>query len=435
MLNIAIDIFATAVSAVGLILSIIASRVNHLVKKHFIVAFITMALYVLSNLVGLIFRGVPGNQSRAILYTVNFCEFLFPNILTMHMSRYLVEITISDEKKQKRLKRCFLAILILHILSLIVSQFTGLYYIIDENNFYVRSPLHPLSYVCSGLMMMADIGIILNSRKTLSMKQKVAFWAYLIAPILGILLQMQVYGINFVTVTVVMAAISMFVLIAMDQRERSIRAEMEKEIVKSSLLLGQISPHFIFNSLMTIQDLCYSDPSIAAKAIGDFAVYLRHNMEDLTNKETVSFEKELDFVREYISLEKTDPDRDFEVSYDLKATDFRIPTLTLQPIVENAVNYGALTCKEKKGEVRISTREENGYICIYVWNNYEGHRSVTEGQKKHRSIAIENVRSRLKYYCEGTFDIDIGETEATALIRMPSDKVKGEVEIADDHDR
>ena len=105
--------------------------------------------------------------------------------------------------------------------------------------------------------------------------------------------------------------------------------------------------------------------------------------------------------------------------------EFVMPTLTLQPVVENAINYGALTCKKQKGKVILKTRRENDQVVITVWNNFEGKRSVTEGQKKHRSIATENIRSRLKYFCEGTYEIDIRETDAIATIRLPMNKVMG----------
>ena len=80
MLNIVIDVFGVAISFVGFVSSIIASRINHMVKRYFITLFIFMMIYVLSNLLGLIFRGSVGSVYRIILYTANFCEFLSAEI-------------------------------------------------------------------------------------------------------------------------------------------------------------------------------------------------------------------------------------------------------------------------------------------------------------------------------------------------------------------
>ena len=267
----------------------------------------------------------------------------------------------------------------------------------------------------AGIMLLMDMKVILDNTGSLSKKQIVGFWAYLISPFIGIIIQAFVYGVDFLVASTVLAGMFMFMMMAFDQTERNIKAVVENETIKASLLLGQISPHFIFNSLMSIQDLCYTDPHIAADSIGDFAVYLRHNMEDLTINEMIPFEKELGFIREYVRLEKLDPDRDFDMEYDLEIKEFLIPTLTLQPVVENAINYGALTCKKEKGKVVLSTRRMNDQIVIRVWNNFEGKRSVTE----------ENIKSRLKYYCQGTYEIDIREEDAEARIILPMNEVMG----------
>ncbi len=422
MLNVAIDCFGAAVSLVGLLASIIASRINSLVKRYFIILFVCHLVYILSNLTALIFRG---SQYRAIVYIGNFGEFLCSALMAYFVSNYMVDITLKDEDKIRKYKKIFNILLAIHVITLLISQFTGLYYRIDENNIYHRSRLFPLSFVWSGIMLLMDMKVILDNTGSLSKKQIVGFWAYLISPFIGIIIQAFVYGLDFLVASTVLAGLFMFILVALDQTERNVQASIENENIKASLLLGQISPHFIFNSLMTIQDLCYTDSTLAADSIGDFAVYLRHNMEDLTINEMIPFEKELGFIKEYVRLEKLDPDRDFDMEYELEIKEFVMPTLTLQPVVENAINYGALTCKKQKGKVILKTRRENDQIVITVWNNFEGKRSVTEGQKKHRSIATENIRSRLKYFCEGTYEIDIRETDAIATIRLPMNKVMG----------
>ena len=425
MLNIAIDCFGAAISVVGLLASIIASRINQLVKRYFIILFAVHLVYILSNLTALLFRGVPGSFSRSVVYISNFGEFFCSAMLAYWVSHYMVDITLKDEVSIRRYKNVFNILMTIHTVILLISQFTGLYYTIDEFNVYHRNTMFPLSFLWAGIMLLMDMKVILDNTDSLSKKQIVGFWAYLISPFIGIIIQAFVYGVDFLVASTVLAGMFMFMMMAFDQTERNIKAIVENETIKASLLLGQISPHFIFNSLMSIQDLCYTDPQMAADSIGDFAVYLRHNMEDLTANEMIPFEKELGFIREYVRLEKLDPDRDFDMEYDLEIKEFLIPTLTLQPVVENAINYGALTCKKEKGKVVLSTRRMNDQIVIRVWNNFEGKRSVTEGQKKHRSIATENIKSRLKYYCQGTYEIDIREEDAEARIILPMNEVMG----------
>ena len=419
MLNMAIDIFAIAISIIGITAAVIASRVNKLVKRYFITIFIVDLLYVLSNFGGLVMKGGPGIGIRVGLYIANFGEFMFSELLAHITSIYLLDISIEDRESRVLMKLMVNALTLFHFMMLVISQFTGLYYSINENNYYVRSYWYPLSYLSSIVILVIDVVVLLEERKKLTAKQIVAFWLYLILPLVAIVLQMFTYGINFIVVAVVVAGFAMFILIMADQIERTYQIEVEIANTKASLLLGQISPHFIFNSLMSIQDLCYSEPEKAAKSIGDFAGYLRHNMEEMSSSAMIDFEKELEYIKEYVRLEKTDPDRNFDVEYDLEVSDFKVPTLTLQPIVENAINYGALTCYKEKGKVVLHTYEKDGEIVIDVWNNAEGKASRTSGQKKSRSVALENIKSRLDHYCKGYVKTDIGEKESTVSVHIP----------------
>lgn len=344
---------------------------------------------------------------------------MFSELLAHITSSYLLDISIEDRESRVLMKLMVNALTLFHFMMLVISQFTGLYYSINENNYYVRSYWYPLSYLSSIVILVIDVVVLLEERKKLTAKQIVAFWLYLILPLVAIVLQMFTYGINFIVVAVVVAGFAMFILIMADQIERTYQIEVEIANTKASLLLGQISPHFIFNSLMSIQDLCYSEPEKAAKSIGDFAGYLRHNMEEMSSSAMIDFEKELEYIKEYVRLEKTDPDRNFDVEYDLEVSDFKVPTLTLQPIVENAINYGALTCYKEKGKVVLHTYEKDGEIVIDVWNNAEGKASRTSGQKKSRSVALENIKSRLDHYCKGYVKTDIGEKESTVSVHIP----------------
>ena len=425
MLNISIDVFVFAIGVIGLITSLYNSRSDKTVEKHFIVIFIYMLLYVSSNLAGLLMRGMPGPTYRIALYFVNFCEFLFCTMLGHKVSVYMTDICIQDEKHDRDVRSLLNLLLVFQVVALLISQFTGLFYTINENNFYVRGIYYPLVYLMPALMFIIDIIVLRRTQKNLSGKLKTAFWMYLLLPFVAGVLQIRFYGINFLVMATVIGGVILFMLMVIDQSEKNLQNEIEMEKVKSNLLLGQMSPHFVFNSLMSIQDLCYDDPQTAAEGIGDFAVYLRKNMEDMTSKEMIPFEKEVDFIREYVSLEKLDPARQFTVNYDLEETDFVIPTLTLQPVVENAINYGALTMPQGKGEVDIFTSRKGDDIVITVRNNYEHTSSSTGGQRKHRGIALENLKTRLQYYCDGSFEINIYDDEAIAEIRLPYEKVKG----------
>ena len=124
--------------------------------------------------------------------------------------------------------------------------------------------------------------------------------------------------------------------------------EMEKialgaELAESriSTMMSQIRPHFIYNTLGSIEQLCELDPPKAGELVHDFAKYLRGNFGELDNPKPILMSQEMDHVRHYISIENVRfPDMTF--SFEMNSVDFHIPALTIQPIVENAIKHGLM---------------------------------------------------------------------------------------------
>ena len=195
------------------------------------------------------------------------------------------------------------------------------------------------------------------------------------------------------------------------------RIELEHE--RNKLLVMQIQPHFIFNSLATIQSLCYTDSDAAADCIDVFGDYLRANINSISSNEMIDFNSELEHIEQYVRLEKASKDINFTMIYDLEIKDFKIPPLTVQPIVENAIKHGALTRRDGTGFVKIKTEEFGGMIRIIITDNGKG-ASLTSKQKEHQSVGTENVRQRLALMCSGTLDIELTSRGAESVITIPA---------------
>ena len=186
-----------------------------------------------------------------------------------------------------------------------------------------------------------------------------------------------------------------------------------------SIALSQIQPHFLFNTLTAIKQLCKSNPKRAEREIDNFSRYLRGNLDSLGKKEFIPFDKEMDHVQCYLRLEKLRFDERIEIQYDIEERDFLIPPLTLQPIVENAVKHG-VTKKEEGGFVKIATRREQNTIVICVQDDGVGFRIGQKNTEEHTHIGIENVRNRLEKMCRGELHIqsEVG-VGTTVCIRIP----------------
>ena len=137
----------------------------------------------------------------------------------------------------------------------------------------------------------------------------------------------------------------------------------------------------------------------------------------------ISFEKELSFVKTYLDIEKVRFDDELEITFDIGVTDFKLPVLAIQPIVENAVKHGT---SKKKGvaQLFISTIENDDYYEICIRDTGVGFDTKTYNDDGHKHVGIDSVRERLKNLCHGTLTIESEVGVGTcATIRIPKKEI------------
>ncbi|MEE1126300.1 MAG: histidine kinase [Acutalibacteraceae bacterium] len=186
---------------------------------------------------------------------------------------------------------------------------------------------------------------------------------------------------------------------------KAARAEkMENELIQSkiSIMLSQIQPHFLYNTLVVIRQLCDINPKTAKEAITEFATYLRGNLDSLTLNSNIPFEKEMEHIENYVSLEKKRFGDKINLEYDIECLDFDVPSLTVQTIVENAIRHG-ITKRKEGGTVTIRTRETKKYYEIEVHDNGVGMdlTKPPEYSDNRSHIGLDNVRKRVESICNG----------------------------------
>ncbi|MBQ7862173.1 MAG: histidine kinase [Clostridia bacterium] len=179
---------------------------------------------------------------------------------------------------------------------------------------------------------------------------------------------------------------------------------LDAELARSriSTLMSQIHPHFIYNTLGSIEQLCELDPPKAAKLVNDFSKYLRGNFGEIDNTRLIRVSKELEHTEYYIGIEKVRfPDIEFIT--EKSCCDFSVPALTVQPIVENAVKHGILK-REAGGTVRVRIYETDSSYFITVKDNGVGFDVSELNNDNH--IGLRNIRSRLEAMCSGILHIE-----------------------------
>lgn len=199
--------------------------------------------------------------------------------------------------------------------------------------------------------------------------------------------------------------------------------QMQKELyeAKVAVMVSQIRPHFMYNALSSIAMMCTLDPETAQEATVTFADYLRGNMDSLKQTAPVPFTTELEHLKKYLYIEKLRFADLLNVEYDIQATEFRLPLLSIQPLVENAVKHG-VGMAEDGGTVKISTRETEKAYEVIVEDDGVGF-DVNEKKNDGRShVGMENTKKRLHDMCGGEVIItsEIGKG-TTARVILPKE--------------
>ena len=206
------------------------------------------------------------------------------------------------------------------------------------------------------------------------------------------------------------------------------RLEAEKNMVEAelkesriSIMLSQIRPHFIYNTLGTIERMCLKDPQKAFELVRNFSLYLRGNFSELDSVTPIRFAEELKHVAYYVNIEKVRfPDMNIE--YDVETTEFVLPALSVQPLVENAIKHGLMRL-ETGGTVKIHSYETPTHFCVEVIDDGVGFDvDAPMDEKKH--VGLRNIRGRLQAMVNGDLVLESEPGVGTkAMIMIPKEVI------------
>ena len=423
-INLAVDLAGAVLCLMAILHLLIALRGSIRQKRFFLYFYTCLLFYVLSHMGGLLMKGLPGANWHLGLRIANFCEFLCGGILPFILSSYLVG-RLTDGKERTWLTRILLFGQLLTLSVLIISQFNGMIYTIDEQNYYQREPLYPLFYIGSFLAVSVDFCLIIRHRKQAGRRVVVAVLIYLIVPLIFSVVQLFFYGPAFTIYTTLFSAFIMYVILLTEQMEQYYRQENEKTVLRLNLLSSQIRPHYIYNVLTSIHVLCRKDPEKAMRVVEHFTEYLRANFEGIAAENLVCFQDELRHIEAYLEVERCRFMDELIVEYHIDHTAFRLPALTVQPIVENAVKHGSGN-EDVPLRITISTRRTESGSEIVVEDDGQG---CEELQLSESMKALKNVKERLRLMCGGTLEISSQKGTGTrVLIRIPDGNRTGAIQ-------
>ncbi|RME94891.1 MAG: hypothetical protein D6772_13920 [Bacteroidetes bacterium] len=182
--------------------------------------------------------------------------------------------------------------------------------------------------------------------------------------------------------------------------------ELKATRLQLKALRAQMNPHFIYNALNSIQNhITSNDPSNASRYLAKFAKLMRQSLE-YSDEEIISLEKELEFLEDYLYINKMlrfEDRMDYQITVadDLEEDILGVPTMIVQPYVENALEHGLRTKKDGKISVEFSLLDEDTIVCV-VEDNGIGRRQARalqqgdEGRENYRSRGTQITEKRLE---------------------------------------
>lgn len=405
--------------AIGIALSSFMPALNKWNKRFFITLFSLLFLCAVTCLLDLIFYDDP--TKAATERVIYIFESLFmavpvfmPTIFLLHRSH--------EDYKRSGLFYAMAALLCVYFAFLIVVQFTDVFYYVTPDNRFFYGPLYKLSLVPLVLIMLLNIAGIIIRRKKLSKKHFIALLIYLLPMTVAIILHMFVSVELLVIFGMALFAMIMFGLILSDNMEQYANQQQEIAHQRASVMVLQMRPHFIYNTMTTIYYLCKQDADKAQQVTLDFTNYLRQNFNAIASEDPVPFADELKHTQSYLAVEKAQHENNLFVEYDTPVTRFRLPPLTLQPLVENAVKHGF---DPNAGPLRISVRTQQTDAGVQITVEDNG-RGFDPSDKTKPHPALDNIESRLKQQCGGSLTISSREGGGTSVkVKIPLKQIEG----------
>lgn len=225
----------------------------------------------------------------------------------------------------------------------------------------------------------------------------------------------------------IIGAVSTNSIIHTFEENRRINEELLRKRV--DLMIRQIQPHFVYNTLNSIQSLIEIDAAKASQMIYNFSKYLRTHVDMVEMEGMISFAEELESIKAYVDIELVRYHK-IRVVYDIQEKDFFLPMLSIQPLVENAIRYG-VSKKLVGGTVTIKSYLGNQGYVIEINDDGVGFtpkvKSESSQGTRTYSVGMKNITYRLNKLINATVQCKSTVGEGTS-VRIEIPKRGGEVD-------
>ena len=378
-------------------------------RRYFITFFSVLLIY--AGIISIDMMIYDNPEMASLLRVIAISEYLCFSVLTV-MPMPLLLHCCGEKQLNSVLLRAQIMMWCVFCLMLLATQLSDMFYYVSSDNQYYRGPLFPLMISPLAVIMIINTAALIIKRKKISKRFFLSLLIYILPTTIFIIMYMFFNGVDLLlSFWMFLCALTTFALILTDNMKKYIQQQREIANQRANVMILQMRPHFIYNTMMGIYYLCDQDSGKAKQVTLDFTTYLRKNFAALANEDTVPFKDELEHTRAYLAVEQAQFEDSLFVSFDTPHTLFRLPPLTLQPIVENSVKHG-MAASDDPMHITIVTRQTDTTSEIIVEDDGPGFGS---GDNNEPHIALKNIRERLKLMCKGTLEISPREGGGTSV--------------------
>lgn len=389
---------------------IILKREKRKDEKALLVFFIFTILHFATYLTFTLIKVHYTSDAFIIVFYTAF--YIMNNMEVFLLFRYARRYMDISPKPAKILSIINIALLALFVILDIVNIFTGIFFT-ASGGVYLRSRMMILSQIYQFIIFATIFVVALMSKKLMPV-EKTVFGFYCFLPLIAIVLQNIFKGYAIAYASIIIATEILFSFLSAQKNLLLAKEEEKNKEARIKLMLSQIKPHFVYNSLSSISTLIPIDPEKAQGALDSFTEYLRHNISSLTETRFIPFEEELKHIESYLRLEKLRFGDRVNVVYEINATGFYLPPLCIQPIVENAIKHGILK-KLEGGNLTLRSYETDDDYVVEVIDDGVGFCIEDVAFDENRHFGLNNIRYRVEKTTGGEVRINSKIDQGTCV--------------------
>ncbi len=385
-------------------------------SKYMVYMNLVAALMLVSDGFAYIFRGNPSAVGYYAVRITNFLAFFCNYMIIPIFMLYLSSATNGANRKINLVFEYIeLSLVGICVVFLIASQFNGMYYYFDESNTYIRGPLFTF-ISCIGVVdaVLFLVMIVVNFR-ALSKFDKAASLIYVLLPSISFIISIYFYGYSLYNIFLFVTMVYVYTLIQHKWYDYVVDAERQLNKKKNNIMYALMQPHFMFNTLGSIEALIGKDNEKAKEVLYNISSYIRGNLDAAQGPELISFDEELKHLGYYVALEEVRFGDRINIDYDIEVRNFLLPYESVETLVENSVRRG-ISKKPNGGTCLISTKElDNGHIQIVVEDDGLGiDCNLNHGVDEH--ALFEDIKDRIKRLCNGKVTCECEEGIGTKIV-------------------